>query len=300
MARIKKRGLDYFPLDTQFVNHRTVRRLMKRLGESSMAVLIHLYSAIYAGEGYYIEVDDELYDDIADRLFTLDADDVRRVVELAVEFGLFHRELFERQRVLTSEGIQRQYLFSTRRRHRLQVDRYNLLPPEELAAAAPAETGAETPENVTEMPKTVAKTAQMPLQPSAGTHSIAQQSTEQHSKAQPPHPAPPTAGVGKEEAVKGHRSEGKSVRPLYTQADIDALTAPADGLPRNLDGLRLSLKQWNIPYAEQYAIVLRSNFGAIGHPLWQGFYTLRSSKGKIRQPGKFLLSLCGMRQEEGG
>ena len=296
MARIKKRGLDYFPLDTQFVNHRTVRRLMKRLGESSMVVLIHLYSAIYSGEGYYIEVSDELYEDIADRLFTLDADDVRRVVELAVEFGLFHRELFEQQRVLTSENIQRQYVFSTRRRHQLQVDRYNLLPPDELAA----ETGAETVETVTETAKTVTKTAKMPLQPAVGTHSIAQQSTAEHSKAQTPPPVPPIAGRVKEEVADEHRGEEKSARPVYTQADVDALMAPADGLPRNLDGLRLSLKQWHISTAEQYAIVLRSNFGAIGHPLWQGFYTLRASKGKIRQPGKFLLSLCGVRQEEGG
>ena len=47
-----------------------------------------------------------------------------------------------------------------------------------------------------------------------------------------------------------------------------------------------------MPLPEQYAIVLKSNFGAIGHPLWKGFYALRASHGKIRQPGKYLLSLC--------
>ena len=67
---------------------------------------------------------------------------------------------------------------------------------------------------------------------------------------------------------------------------------PPDGLPRNLDGLRENLRLWHVPLPEQYAIVLKSNFGAIGHPLWKGFYALRASHGKIRQPGKYLLSLC--------
>lgn len=83
----------------------------------------------------------------------------------------------------------------------------------------------------------------------------------------------------------------------YTQQDIDAMTPPADGVRRNLDGLRENLRLWRVPPGEQYAIVLKSNFGAIGHPLWQGFYTLRASRGKIRQPGKYLLSLCCRRQE---
>ena len=75
------------------------------------------------------------------------------------------------------------------------------------------------------------------------------------------------------------------------------MTPPADGVRRNLDGLRENLRLWRVPPGEQYAIVLKSNFGAIGHPLWQGFYTLRASRGKIRQPGKYLLSLCCSRQE---
>ena len=35
MARIKKKGLDYFPLNTDFIHDRAVRRLMKREGDSA-------------------------------------------------------------------------------------------------------------------------------------------------------------------------------------------------------------------------------------------------------------------------
>ena len=63
-------------------------------------------------------------------------------------------------------------------------------------------------------------------------------------------------------------------------------------MKRNLEGLRDNLRRLRVPLPEQYAIILKSNFGIIGHPLWRGFYALRESHGKIRQPGRYLLSLC--------
>ena len=40
MARIKKKGLDYFPLNTDFIHDRAVRRLMKREGDSALGILV--------------------------------------------------------------------------------------------------------------------------------------------------------------------------------------------------------------------------------------------------------------------
>ena len=333
MARIKKPGLDYFPLDTQFVNNRAVRRIMKHRGDGALAVLLHVYSAIYAGKGYYVEATGPFFEDVADCLFTQDTDDVRQVVRLALDYGLFHAGLYERFGILTSEGIQRQYVFSAKRRSSVQIDgRFCLLPPDEVPVPAGttdaqgggadrtmrdigvtlrdnprkscdiagpvvdnpgnvpeiAETVTEMPINATEMPINAGKTY-------PGTHSIVQHSTEQHSIA---HPLPPTAspaGGGTRPSppcpAGGAAPAARKAR-VYTQEDIDALTPPPDGLPRNLDGLRENLRLWHVPLPEQYAIVLKSNFGAIGHPLWKGFYALRASHGKIRQPGKYLLSLC--------
>lgn len=82
------------------------------------------------------------------------------------------------------------------------------------------------------------------------------------------------------------------MRHEWTDADVNALQPPRDGLRRNLEGLIFNMRQYRIPPQEQYAIVLKSNFGVIGHPLWKGFFDLRQSHGKIRQPGKYLLSLC--------
>lgn len=52
MSRIKKRGLDYFPLNTDFMHDRLVRRIMKREGDGSFAILLGALSCIYADEGY--------------------------------------------------------------------------------------------------------------------------------------------------------------------------------------------------------------------------------------------------------
>ena len=57
MARIKKKGLDYFPLNTDFIHDRAVRRLMKREGDSALGILVEILSYIYAGEGYYVRAD---------------------------------------------------------------------------------------------------------------------------------------------------------------------------------------------------------------------------------------------------
>lgn len=96
MARIKKKGLDYFPLNTDFIHDRAVRRLMKREGDSALGILVEILSYIYAGEGYYVRADRLFYEDLSAGLYEKSADDVERIVRLAVEYGLFDAVLFER------------------------------------------------------------------------------------------------------------------------------------------------------------------------------------------------------------
>lgn len=76
MGRIKQ-GLDYFPLNTDFMHDRVVRRVMKREGDSVFTILLYTLSYLYSGEGYYIHVDDDFYDELSDQLFSTDNDSVR-------------------------------------------------------------------------------------------------------------------------------------------------------------------------------------------------------------------------------
>lgn len=111
MGRIKQ-GLDYFPLNTDFMHDRVVRRVMKREGDSAFTILLYTLSYLYSGEGYYIHVDDDFYDELSDQLFSTDNDSVRRVLRLFVEYGFFDSSLYERYGILTSADIQRQFLLS--------------------------------------------------------------------------------------------------------------------------------------------------------------------------------------------
>lgn len=377
MSRIKKRGLDYFPLDIDFLQNRLVRRIMKREGDGALATLVSAFSCIYGGEGYYVLTDAFFYEDISANLYHQTAEDVKRILTLAAEYGIFDVTLFRECGVLTSAGIQRQYLFSTKRRKSSAIDnRFNLITDEqedddagkqgEAAGLFPETSGSETevsaalPEVSTTLPESAMGTSQnvtlIPENVASGTHSIAQNSIAQQSIAQrsieypllnsspsgrtqdadresaegdgeeenflsspatpaslvafatftapaafvvPVSPAVPVSSVAHaSSAVPPSVPPASSVAPLHhprkewTDEDICRMQPPSDGVNRNLDGLLFNLRQLRISPPEQRAIILKSNFGAIGHPMWKGFSTIRESCGKIRQPGRFLLSLC--------
>lgn len=377
MSRIKKRGLDYFLLDIDFLQNRLVRRIMKREGDGALATLVSAFSCIYGGEGYYVLTDAFFYEDISANLYHQTAEDVKRILTLAAEYGIFDVTLFRECGVLTSAGIQRQYLFSTKRRKSSAIDnRFNLITDEqedddagkqgEAAGLFPETSGSETevsaalPEVSTTLPESAMGTSQnvtlIPENVASGTHSIAQNSIAQQSIAQrsieypllnsspsgrtqdadresaegdgeeenflsspatpaslaafatfaapaafvvPVSPAVPVSSVAHaSSAVPPSVPPAPSVAPLrhprkeWTDEDICRMQPPPDGVNRNLDGLLFNLRQLRISPPEQRAIILKSNFGAIGHPMWKGFSTIRESCGKIRQPGRFLLSLC--------
>ena len=309
MARIKKKGLDYFPLNTDFIHDRAVRRLMKREGDSALGILVEILSYIYAGEGYYVRADRLFYEDLSAGLYEKSADDVERIVRLAVEYGLFDAALFERSCILTSVEIQRQYLFSTRRR---SISHDEPADNKDDAKGTPAVKsekqghgeGITRGDNVTFIPENV----------TSGTHSIAQNSTSEHSVAQQskeqPHFNSPlkTAGekaerkkIGAEKISSGSSCgrdvSGSGKRKKWTQETVDALLPPSDGTSRNYAGLLDNLRSYGIPPSEQYAIILKSNFGAIGGAVWRGIATLRGSGGKIKLPGRYLLSVVSRKEE---
>jgi hypothetical protein len=313
MCRIKKRGLDYFPIDIDFMQNRLVRRIMKREGEGSLATLFGALSCIYGGEGYYVRADELFYEDISTSLYNQTAGDVKRILTLAAEYGIFHPGLFNEFGILTSSEIQRQYLFSTKRRKSSAIEkRYNLI---DDAPDSFTEQNTESEvENVTSKGESVTI---KPENVTSGTHSIAQNSIAQHRIEKPLLNSSPAGGTQNADEMSAEEEEEELIssggapgvhtqttsgndkphRREWTDEDVARLQPPADGLDRNPDGLIFNLRQFHIPPGEQYVIVLKSNFGIIGHPIWKGFFDLRESHGKIRQPGRYLLSLC-IKQKE--
>ncbi len=326
MSRIKKRGLDYFPLDIDFMQNRLVRRIMKREGDGALATLVSAFSCIYGGEGYYVLTDAFFYEDISANLYQQTAADVKRILTLAAEYGIFDATLFRECGVLTSAEIQKQYLFSTKRRKTSAIDsRFNLTTDEQEDGDTEEqeETAGPFPETPGQCPESAANTSQnvtfIHENVTSGTHSIAQNSIAQQSIEHPLLNSSPKVGTqdADRESAEGDGEEeffpssaattdtfspstpsapsaasSRQPRKEWTAEDVRRMQPPQDGMNRNLDGLLFNLRQFGISPQEQRAIILKSNFGIIGHPMWKGFSTIRESCGKIRQPGKFLLSLC--------
>ena len=272
MGRIKQ-GLDYFPLNTDFMHDRVVRRVMKRGCDSAFKIRLYTRSYLYSGEGYYIHVDDDFYDELSDQLFSTDNDSVRRVLRLFVEYGFFDSYLYERY------GIPKR-----RSRRHISPD-YCLLPDEETVHSTLPDAVAETPDIVTQTLDTVTES------PDTATKSTFIKRKEKERKENIlPNPPLPKGGDEGEEGDFSNRKPAKKKHEL-TQSDIDRMQAPADGHPRNLSGLLDNLRLYHIPPSEQYAIVLKSNYGEIGGKVWKGFGVIRASAGKIKLPGHYLLSV---------
>lgn len=108
-GRNVKRGLLYFRLDCDIFQDRKVKRLMRRWQNEGLAVYLALLCEIYRDKGYYVTVDDDLIADIADTCL-LDDERASQIFNDCIELGLFDRQLFNKQRLLTSKGIQARYL----------------------------------------------------------------------------------------------------------------------------------------------------------------------------------------------
>lgn len=68
-------------------------------------------------------------------------------------------------------------------------------------------------------------------------------------------------------------------------------TPPSDGAKRNYEALVRILTGFNIPADDFNRICELSNNGEIGHPVWTAMQHVKDSNGKIRMPGKYIISI---------
>ena len=108
MARPIKKGIDYFPLDVNFLSDIKVRKVMRAYSTKAIAILISLLSSIYREEGYYVVWDDDLAFLIADEL-GISEGLVSDVISKSTEVGIFDKGMADKFKVLTSKGIQDRY-----------------------------------------------------------------------------------------------------------------------------------------------------------------------------------------------
>lgn len=127
MARPTAKGVEYFPLNVNFINDLKVRKLLLSCGAESIAVLIYLLSTIYKDEGYYVEIHEDEIDLIALDV-NVTPEFVLKVINKACEVRFFDVNLYENFNILTSKGIQERYLKITeRRKNSVVITQFNLI-----------------------------------------------------------------------------------------------------------------------------------------------------------------------------
>ena len=127
MARPRKDGLDYFPLDVNFLSDLKIKKIIRAYGAQAVAVVMSVLTTIYRDNGYFATYDDDLIFIIADEL-KLEDSYVKNVIEKLIEVDFLNKEQKEKNNILTSIGIQERYLKVCERRVKKKLNAtYNLI-----------------------------------------------------------------------------------------------------------------------------------------------------------------------------
>lgn len=146
MARPMRKGIDYYPLDVNFLSDLKVRKIIQACGPNSIAIIMLLLGTIYGDEGYFMRWDEDVCFLITEA-FGVKQMYVEETLKKCLQVGFFEKNLFDRYHILTSRGVQKRFFEITKRRKNFHVDqRYLLVNVTETGVIA-----TETPVNVTEM-----------------------------------------------------------------------------------------------------------------------------------------------------
>lgn len=126
MARPTKKGLDYFPLDVNFLSDIKVRRIVKACGSESVHILIALLAYIYRDDGYHVRWNDDIAFLVADEVGAKEGS-VVEVKTKALQVNFFDKDLFDKYQILTSKGIQDRYILATKERKEVILEEDYLL-----------------------------------------------------------------------------------------------------------------------------------------------------------------------------
>lgn len=112
MGRPKKNRLTYFPIDTDIFDNKKIKLLRAKYSSLGFEMLIVLWTKIYGseGNGYYLAWTDEestLTSDFLNQPESI----IEEIICYMVAKDIFNKSVFDRFSVLTSGGIQEQFLF---------------------------------------------------------------------------------------------------------------------------------------------------------------------------------------------
>lgn len=135
MPRPVKKGLSYFPMDIDIFQDIKVRKLIKYQGGKAFSVYAYLLCNIYK-DGYYMRWDNEL-PFIVSEITGYDEAYIHEVIKSCLNIGLFSKPLFEKEKVLTSKGIQERFMLVMKSSNRVsEISELNLVSSEEIQVSS--------------------------------------------------------------------------------------------------------------------------------------------------------------------
>jgi len=123
---IQKVGLDFFPLNVNLEQDDKFALVVAKHGIIGFAVLIKMYSKIYADKGYYYEWNEDTQLLFSSKI-GVEHHKVLSVIADSIKWKIFSEDKFKQHGILTSARIQKTYLDITSRRLRVEMLKTHLL-----------------------------------------------------------------------------------------------------------------------------------------------------------------------------
>lgn len=125
MARPQKDGLDYFPLDVDMDQDDKVELIEAQHGLIGFSIIIKLFMKIYKNSYYYEWTQKEQL--LFSKRVNVDINSVNVIINDCINWGLFNKDMLDKEQILTSTGIQKRYLEASSRRCKIKIAKKYLL-----------------------------------------------------------------------------------------------------------------------------------------------------------------------------
>lgn len=114
MARPIKKGLDYFPVDTDIFENIQIRKLKNQYKSFGFLVYFAILCDIYKKEGYFLRISEDYLYDLSDRMGETE-EEVQKIIDYCLQINLFDRQKYDIFHILTSKSIQERYILVVKR-----------------------------------------------------------------------------------------------------------------------------------------------------------------------------------------
>lgn len=120
MVRPLKLGIDYFPMDTDMDQDDKIQMIEAKYPEKGFEIITKLFMKIYK-EGYFYKWGEKEQLLFTNKIPNVDTEYINAVINDAVKWDLFNKDLFDQFNILTSNGIQKRFLEAIKRRKEVEI-----------------------------------------------------------------------------------------------------------------------------------------------------------------------------------